>query len=81
MVKTVKKIAARFVKNRVVREPQEIVPTAVSWGTPEVIVIKVRIKKLSPFSITLYPLLISTSLNVKIFFLQYYQMHPFFVFI
>ena len=42
MVKTVKKIAARFVKTRVVREPQEIVPTAVSWGTPEVIVIKVR---------------------------------------
>ena len=42
MVKTVKKIAAHFVKTRVVRETQAIVPTAVSGGTPEVSVIKVR---------------------------------------
>ena len=42
MVKTVKKIAACFVKTRVVRETQAIVPTVVSGGLPEVIVIKVR---------------------------------------
>ena len=42
MVTTVKKNAACFVKTKVVRETQAIVPTVVSWGTPEVIVIKVR---------------------------------------